>query len=154
MRRIPLTQGKYAIVDNEDFTKLSKYSWHYNKGYARCAISQDGKQKIERMHSFLMKTPKGMDTDHINGNKLDNRKSNLRICTRSQNKINQGLSRNNTSGFIGVHWHRPLKKWRAQISILNKKKHIGVFKTKEEAAKAYNDVAYKNFGEFARLNSI
>lgn len=154
MKKIILTQGKFALVDDEDFLELSKFKWSYDGNYARRAIYINGKQKIIRMHRLLANTPKGMDTDHINRNKLDNRKSNLRVCSRSENKINQNMLSKNTSGFIGVSWSKPLKKWVARISIKNKKTHIGVFNTKEEAAKEYNVVAYKNFGEFARLNKI
>lgn len=92
--------------------------------------------------------------DHINGDGLDNRKSNLRICNGSQNRCNKGKPKNNTSGYKGVTWHTPNKKWVAQIAVNGKHSYIGSFKTKEEAAKAYNKKAKELHGEFARLNNL
>lgn len=155
MKRIPLTQGKYAIVDDEDFEELSKVRWYYDYRYAARNLPRCNKiQRTIRMHQVVMQTPKGMDTDHINGNKLDNRRENLRICARSQNHANKNKLSNNTSGFKGVTFDKRLQKWLAQIYIQNKKIYIGVFEKTEDAARAYNKAAKKYFGKFAKLNSI
>ena len=106
------------------------------------------------MHRVILKTPKGMDTDHRNGDGLDNRRCNLRICTKSQNSINRKMQSNNTSGYRGVYWHKRDKKWLAHIKIDGKKINFGYCSTKEQAAEAYNEAAKKHYGEFARLNII
>mgnify|MGYP001579989416 CR=1 FL=1 len=85
---------------------------------------------------------------------LDNKKDNLRICTNSQNGMNRKLNNNNTSGHKGVHWHKFSKTWHARILMCKKRKHLGQFDTKKEAAIAYNKAAKEFFGEFARLNII
>lgn len=153
MKKIKLTRGKYAIVDDEDFEWLNQWKW-YCSGYEYVVRSETGVKSNLRqnifLHRILMNTPKGMETDHINGNKLDNRKSNLRICTRSQNEINKSLGINNTSGFKGVSWHKNRKKWQGKIQ----KKHLGYFDKKKNAIKTYNKTAKKLFGEFAYLNKI
>ena len=97
-----------------------------------------------------METPKGMDTDHINGNTLDNRRCNLRVCTRERNTGNQKPLRGITSKFKGVCWVKARSKWRVAIS----GKFIGEYISELDAAKAYNEAAKKHFGEFARLNVI
>ena len=99
-----------------------------------------------------MVTPKGMATDHINGDGLDNRKQNLRICTHAENLRNRRLGKNNTSGYKGVSWHKLHKLWYAHISHNKKLMSLGYFKDKEEAAKAYDRKAIELFGEFAKLN--
>lgn len=148
MNRIKLTQGKYAIVDDEDFKWLNQWRWYYDGRYAR----MNYKNKKIHMHRLIMNTPKGMDTDHINGNGLDNRRCNLRICTSSQNHINTKKRKNNTSGYKGVFSCQLSKNWRAQIRYNHKSIHIGNFINKIQAAKAYNQKAKELFGEFARLN--
>lgn len=161
--KIQLTQGHVALIDNEDFNLVNKYKWYYAKnGYASAKVyfgRKNGKniQKGIYMHKVIMKPKKGMDIDHINQNKLDNRKSNLRVCNRSQNLINRPKQINNTSGFKGVtffKWGNRIKRWKAQIQINNKHKSLGYYLTKEEANIAYNIGAKEYFGEFARLNEI
>lgn len=150
---IPLTQGKSAMVDDEDYDWLNQWKWHFAQGYAsRNSGSVLGLRKAIRMHREILRTPKGMDTDHINGNTLDNRRKNLRICTRAQNNTNTRVRKDNTSGFRGVTWHTYTRKWEAQININGKHTHLGLFKTPEEAALAYDQEAKKHHGEFARLN--
>jgi hypothetical protein len=96
----------------------------------------------------------GLQVDHINGNTLDNRKFNLRICTAAENTKNTKLKSSNTSGYKGVAWHTGTNKWRAYIVLDNRQKHLGLFKTKEEAALSYNEAALKYHKSFARLNNI
>lgn len=158
-KEIPLTQGKVALVDAEDYEYSNQFKWyamkHGNTYYAvRHIKKEDGKQTLICMHRVIMKTSKGMDTDHINGDGWDNRRDNLRICTRSQNKMNGNIHKDNTSGYKGVFWQKRDKKWMAQIQIDGKLKYLGLFITKEEAALAYNEAAKELFGEFARLNNI
>lgn len=104
------------------------------------------------MHRFIMDAPKGQQVDHINGNKLDNRKSNLRICSHSENLRNQRKPKDNKSGFKGVSWHKGAKRWCAEIRSNGKRHHLGYFDTAEDAAKAYDIAATLIHGDYARLN--
>jgi hypothetical protein len=105
------------------------------------------------MHRLIMNTPKGMDTDHINGDSLDNRRCNLRICTHAQNQRNLKKILGNNK-YKGVSLFKKTQKWRARIQINRMGLHLGYFDTEEEAAKAYNEAAEKHFGEFSRINII
>lgn len=96
--------------------------------------------------------PPGYEIDHINGKKWDNCLENLRLVTRQQNSFNQGVCKNNKSGYKGVCWYKAGSKWHASICVNGKKIHLGYFKTKENAATAYNFAAKKYFGEYARCN--
>lgn len=143
-----------AIIDDEDFEYLSKYNWGYDGRYVY-AREYLGNNKYKKfyIHRLIMNTPKGMDTDHINGNKLDNRKENLRIATRSQNSMNQKLQvRQTTSKYKGVRLDKRNGRWVAAIKINGKAKHLGVFETEDLAAQAYNKAALECFGEFSKLN--
>ena len=139
----------YAIIDDEDFDELSKFRWHICAGYAR---RNAGKEIVVYMHRQLLNVPKGLVIDHINGNRLDNRKENLRVCTRAQNTRNSRLPTNNVSGYKGVSWHKHQRRWCAKIVFNAVCKHLGYYKSKVEAAVAYNEAAVKYFGEFANLN--
>ena len=99
-----------------------------------------------------MNAPAGMQIDHINGNGLDNRKVNLRLCNSSQNQRNARKRKSGTSRFKGVDWHKESKKWRARICVNRKRIHIGRYKSEFEAAQAYDKKAIELFGEFASLN--
>lgn len=145
-----------ALVDDVDFPQVSKFTWQYNrqKGYAQRQKVKDGRITSVSMHTEIMGTPKGMVTDHINRNKLDNRRSNLRICTHAQNMANQGAQKNNKSGYRGVHWHTKRLKWKAQIQLMGKTICIGFFDNKEDAALAFNQKAEELHGEFAYLNKL
>ena len=144
MKKIKLTKGKYALVDDKDFNWLSQRRWHYSVGYA---MRRD-KNIILLMHRIILNTPKGLETDHLNENRLDNRRKNLRICTKSQNIMNKGFQKNNTSGFKGVFWRKDRSKWKVRIG----QKYVGLFSDKIQAARAYDRKAKELFGEFARLN--
>jgi hypothetical protein len=167
---------KHILVDDEDYELVSQYKWHVHDGkngrfYARTNIDhQDGgtivriingkeyeckKQTSIEMHRLIMNTPKGMYTDHINPeNTLDNRKANLRTCTNQQNCSNRGVNKNNTHGFKGITYdgRRKITPWTARIEYKGKRKYIGNYKTKEEAARAYDRKAIELNGEFAHLN--
>ena len=157
MKDIELTQGKVALVDDEDYEYLKQSKWYaHNQRDGEC-YAMGGRGKIY-MHRLIMGTPKGMYTDHINGNGLDNRKENLRVCTNAQNLMNRPKSKINTTGYKGVtiskYRDRINTYIRAQININGKNKFLGFHKTPELAAKAYNKAAIKYHGEFAQLNEI
>jgi HNH endonuclease/AP2 domain len=155
VKEIPLSKGRVAIVDDDMFEYLNQWSWFYHKnGYAMRSYRREGKFKKDRMHRVVVNAPAGYDVDHINGNKLDNRKENLRIATRSQNNYNKGLQSNSTSGFKGVSWSKQKNKWLARIRVDKKEMYLGSFDYKVDAALAYNEAAFKYHGEFAKYNQI
>lgn len=149
MKSIPLNKGKFALVDDEDYEYLMQWKWYENKGYAVRGINIGGKIHKILMHRVINKTPLGMDTDHINLNKLDNQKSNPRTATSSQNQMNKGMQKNNTSGIRGVSFHKRVNKWAANMGIHGKAVHLGYFDTKELAEKAHRKVAKFLFGDFS-----
>jgi hypothetical protein len=161
MKLIPLTQSKFAIVDDEDFEELSKFKWcakknHYG-GY--CAIRNcysriNKKQHPIYMHRQIMSCPRGKDIDHKNHNPLNNQRDNLRICTNRENIRNSRRRKDNTSGFKGVCWLKNRKKWMAYIQFDCKFHNLGYFNSKIEAACSYNNAAKLYFGEFANLNFV
>jgi hypothetical protein len=157
MKLIPLTQGKFAMVDDEDYEKLNKYKWYAKKGrdtyyVARNSSLQNGIQTTIRMHREILNltTEKTM-IDHINHDTLDNQRHNLRVCTQSQNSMNQ-VSKRGTSKYKGVSWHKLCGKWQSYIRINWKHTHIGIFTHEEDAARAYDKKAKELFGEYAYLN--
>lgn len=156
MKTIRLTHGKITLVDDEDYEELSKHRWYFDHlGYAaRNSKKCDNmpKRKTIFLHRVVAKTISGMHTDHINGDRLDNRKSNLRACTNAQNRKNMKMHKNNSLGFKGIRRHG--KKFQAVIQNEKKFMCLGTFTTKEEAATAYNIAAIKYHGEFANLNNI
>lgn len=162
MKLIKLTQGQFAKVDDDDFEKLSKRSWcaDYQKR-RKCfyAISKwfnpiSQKYSTIRMHRFITNPTEGLVVDHINGDTLDNRKQNLRVCTSAQNSLNKSkLSSKNTSGFPGVCKRKRKTSapvFQANITVDGKFITIGVFKTAEQAYEAYKKYAKTYFGEFFR----
>jgi len=151
VKQIELTQGKVATVDDDDFERLNQQKWYFNQGYAiRRRPGLRGQPGIF-MHREILGTPYGMETDHADGNKLNNCKVNLRICNRSQNEANRGKDKDNISGRKGVSWDKYHKKWHAQIVVNSIRKHLGYFTDIEEAAKAYKEAAIEYFVEFARI---
>lgn len=156
-RRIPLTQGKYTIVDPDDFEKLSQYKWYAAKGvhtfYAQRAIHKDGKRKTILMHRQVMHAEKDILVDHINRNGLDDRKANLRFATYTQNAWNcERKVSTDSSKYKGLCWEKDNRRWRVRISINNKSKHLGFFDDEKEAAGVYDAAAKKYRGEYAFLN--
>ena len=135
MKEIKLTRGNIALVDDKDYNTLNQFKWYCSlKGYAVRHITIGGKRGTQFMHRVINNTPKGLDTDHINRDKLDNRKSNLRSCTHIENLINHGTYKNNKLGINGVHWDKRKSRFKAQIQIDGKQKHLGSFKTAKEAS--------------------
>jgi hypothetical protein len=155
MKTITLTKGKVAIVDADDYPLISKNKWRIDcNGYAVRAVKV-GKTKRHwlRMHRVIAKTPDHLFTDHKNGNKLDNRKSNLRVCTKSQNAYNSRLNKqSHISKFRGVNKHGI--KWRACISYEKKIFKLGSFETPEMAALVRDVAAACLHGEFATFNLL
>lgn len=148
-RKIKLTQGKYAIVDAEDFEELNKFKWSVTpKGY----VHRSSHNTTLRIHRVIMSAPKGVQVDHINGNRLDNRKENLRLCNNSENQRNCRVRKTNKSGYKGVGsvYGGVTKVFRARINVNKKQINLGVFETAEEAFKAYQEAAKKYHGEFAK----
>jgi hypothetical protein len=159
MKRISLTQGKYALVDDSDYEWLNQYKWYaikdYNTWYAvRHITKPDGKQTLISMHRFILGLEYGdlREGDHKNHNGLDNRQDNLRICTGSQNQYNANPHKNCSSVFKGIYWNKISNKWHTRISIRGQQRNLGYFNNEIKAAKAYDEAARKYFGEFANLN--
>ena len=133
----PLTSNKFALVDDDDFAYLTQWKWECNAfGYALRRTYSKKKLTIIWMHREINKTPKGFVTDHINRNKLDNRKINLRTSTKSENALNTGLCKTNPSGHKGVWFGNHSGKWHAEIRVEQKKKFLGSFITYEDAVEA------------------
>lgn len=156
MKQIVLTQGKFSLIDDEDFERINKYKWYAAKGnntfYAQRYDHEEG--KLIKMHRYILNINGKNVVDHINGNGLDNQKSNIRICTNAQNSANRRVSKNSYSKYLGVCFEFNRGKWRARITTDKIKKHIGYFKTEENAATAYNIYAEKYHGEYANLNKL
>lgn len=156
-KEIPLTQGKIAIVDDEDYEFLSQWRWQYTGGYARRTVyhgrDENGKRirDVVWMHRLIANPPDGMVVDHINGNEMDNRRDNLRVCTNKDNLRNQ--KRNKDYGYKGVTKHSN-HTWLVRLVYNKETIRIGVFSDEVASANAYNYYAQEYFGEFARLNEV
>lgn len=139
---VRLLKGEDCLIDDDNFELVSKYKWHKIKSYGY-AMSNG-----IRMHRLIMDCPKGMEVDHINGNTLDNRKCNLRICSHADNQKNMKVRTDGVSKFKGVSWDKQMYKWRVRVQ----NQFIGLFDNERHAAMAYDLNAKQLFGEFAQLN--
>lgn len=156
--------GFPVIIDEEDAKRVASKSWALDKyryktrgkAYFRCAYYKVINNKIYRslwLHRVILDLPSwnGLVVDHINGNTLDNRKENLRICKQNGNSKNRAINKNNSSGYKGVSWYPLTKKWKARIGVNYKRIALGYFDTPEEAYKAYCEASKKYHGEFGRI---
>lgn len=144
---ISLTRGYKAIVDADQVTKLTSFNWHWRKGYA--VTTEPVTLRSIKMHTFVF-DPEGKEPDHKNRNGLDNRRSNLRAATRSQNTWNQGVKRTSTTGFKGVS--RIGDKFRTRLKVGKVSRSLGIYASPKDAARAYDKAAREVCGEFAYLN--
>lgn len=160
MKRIQLTRGKFALVDDDLFDELSQYEWRASQagGYTYYAYrneNRDGVYRSVSMHRHIyshLNLPTKDCIDHIDGNGLNNQTANLRPATFAENSRNQRLARSNRSGYRGVCWATKRQKWIAAISVDNRRINLGAFDSKVDAAAAYDAAAVKYHGEFARPN--
>lgn len=156
-----LTRGKVALIDKEDSPLILQHKWQYssssakrantNQEYAKTTING----KAVKMHRLIINAPEGMDVDHINGNQLDNRKLNLRICSRIENLRNSKKYKRKTkcsSVYKGVSWHKKAGKWEAGLQFEGKRIWLGLFEDEIEAAKSYDSKAKELFKEFCKTN--
>ena len=158
MKEIPLTRGYVAIVDDSDYADLTQWKWyaHHRKSGAFYAARRrvNGKQGVVKMHRQILGALPGEDVHHANHKTLDNRRSNITRCTRSQHHASRRKRAGCSSQFKGVHWRRDVGCWRAEIQHNGKKHHLGLHDDEREAARAYNVAALDHFGEFALLNEV
>ena len=155
MKTCYTTNGDRFLVDEEDYDLVLQHKWHLNSGYVARYYGLVGKvRKQMYLHIEIMGKKDGCEIDHINMDRLDNRKSNLRFATRSQNMLNKKPRNNVSSKYRGVSWHKYTAKWIVHIAINRKNTHIGLFENEEEAALAYNAKAIEFHGEFAKLNYV
>jgi hypothetical protein len=153
-KTIPLTQGKVAIVDDEDYNKLIQFKWSARRDsksgtwYALHTYREGNGWKTILMHRKIVNASDGMDVDHENHNGLDNRKFNLRVCKHRYNCRNRRIQSNNTSDVAGVSWHKRDKKWMVYVRIDGKLKHFGYYSNLDEAIHVRHDAEKKYFGEF------
>ena len=152
MKHIPLTQGKFAIVDDEDYDFLMQWRWHAQKDgntyYAIRTENSTGAKVL--MHRVILQVPRDMLTDHVNFDGLDNRRANIRQCSVAQNQYNRPPRKGCVSKYKGVSWNRG--RWHAEIKRQGKTVNLGRFDTEIDAAKAYDAKAKEIQGEFAYLN--
>jgi hypothetical protein len=152
--QIPLPCGRAVLVDDEDAELVSGYPWHHTKGHASYSDASTDKN-ARYMHRMIMGDPEDKEIDHINGNGLDNRKINLRVCTHAQNMKNRKKRSSPTSStYKGVSWHKREGKWIARIYSDGICYYLGYYDDEVKAARAYNDRARELHGEFCSLNPI
>lgn len=150
VKEIRLTKGFAAIVDDDDWLELASYNWFYVNGYAARNSARHTPRTY--MHRVIINAPDGVQVDHINHNTLDNRRSNLRLCTHAENARNHKIARNNTSGYIGVAWRYDIEKWMAYIENHGKRITLGYYESASDAAHVRDRKAIELYGAFASLN--
>ena len=160
MIKIPLTQGKIAFIDDEDWDLVNQYKWWAH--WDRCnwyAVTRTNRETFLSMHRLIKNVQLNKEVDHRNGNGLDNQKHNLRICTHAENSYNQKKHRsyngNKTSSiYKGVNWYKKKDKYRTRIMVNGKSIHLGYFASEIEAAEVYNTAALEYHKEYANLNEV
>lgn len=165
MARVSLGHGASAVVDDEDLRLVSPFPWHLlrsprpERSYARGWVLEGGSRNKVLMHRFILGITGGLDVDHINGDGLDNRRENLRVCTRAENNANQrpvykhGGDAKRQSRYRGVCWQEDAHKWRARIKVDGRCIHLGLFCSEDEAARTYDVAAASAWGAFATTNA-
>ncbi len=148
IKRIPVGDNQYALVDAADFEWLNQWTWHLQNGYA--VRNENGKRIY--MHRVIMNPPAGKLVDHYDHNRLNNWRSNLRECTRQENACNNRKSAGTSSRFKGVSYCKDRHKWHARLSFKGIPVRLGYFDDEVEAARAYDRKAIELLGEFAWLN--
>lgn len=149
MRELDI-RGVVTILDDDVYEEFKNLSWFIAKG----DYVLNTRLKIP-LHRMLIDCPEGKVVDHINGNSLDNRRENLRVCTQSQNTMNKVKARGNfTSEYKGVHWDKQKSKWRSVIYKEGIRRHLGYFDVEIDAARSYNDGALMYHGEYAKINDL
>lgn len=152
---IPLTKGKVATVDKKDYKYLKQWKWYCDVcGYAARSAIIDGRKSRVIMHRVIAKTPEDMCTDHINMDRLDNRRKNLRIVNKSQNGMNRLVNKGREIPYKGVSFRKDSEKYRAYGTKDKKRVWLGEYDNPIDAAKKYNKFAKRVYGEYANLNII
>ena len=162
MKEIELSQGKVALVDDENFEWLNQWKWYASKTgrvenelwYGIRMVCNSGKRRSISMHRVILDAPSGVGVDHINHDGLDNRRANLRFSNQSQNTANSRKQDGCSSRYKGVCWDKQHQKWRAGIMKNYKHIFLGLYSDEVETARAYDEAALEAFGEFASLNGV
>lgn len=156
-RRIPVTRGRFVIVDEGDYARLGGFRWHLHPGangsaYAARTVQRLGRKRKILMHREILGAPAGVVVDHVDSDGLNNRRSNLRLANAAGNSRNRRSAVGSTSRYLGVYWDAPRQKWRAKIKHERRSRELGRFDCEADAARAYDAAAVALHGEFARLN--
>jgi len=146
----------HASVDPEVYSEVAQFRWFlHTEGYAQRTVPDPEKRRRTiLMHREVLSPPQGTEIDHRNGDRLDNRRANLRAATKAENQRNSRSRRGSSSVYKGVCWDTANGKWKATITVHRRTKHLGRYKSEREAALAYNAAALQHFGEFARPNFV
>lgn len=148
MKEINISKGHSVLVDDQDLERVNQYHWSFTHGYA---VRNDKGRRIY-LHRYIVNAPDNKTVDHINGNRLDNRRSNLRLCSFSENMRNCRKKRKDPSIPRGVFAHR--KRFSSKIYVSKQQIYLGSFSTKEEAARAYDIASLKYHGEYGIRNEV
>ena len=155
LKELKMVCGSIALVDPDIYELAKNKTWRINThGYPQWVSTKDGKSISLKLHELVINVPKGKHSDHINRNKLDNRRCNLRIVTPSQNAMNAKIRTDGVSKYRGVHWKKEMNQWCASLGYRGKRIHLGYWEHEIDAAKAYNRGAIVHHGECANLNTI
>ena len=153
-KEVPLTQGYVAIVDDGDYEELMQYKWHAHKVTRSIVAERTECGKKIMIHRHIMQAPPGMVVDHANHDTLDNRRSNLRVCSSRENQRNRRKVSGCSSEFKGVCWNKLRKRWQVRIQADDRRIALGNYENERDAARVYNIAAVEYFGEFAVLNDV